>query len=189
MDSVFIIGLAAAFEIAPIYIGYAICQKCYNIGTQGLDDNPKKHFQHISTFVLVFSSIACGLGIAANIFARIMILINSDNIKENLAIAVVMCVVPVITSFVNLSAGCLSFDPLIMDIFNLSVKLAKQRTLKAQIQAKVNQLLKYDSVEYDTIKNKKIAKMYNEVDKLNHRLNMFIEAIIDNEDEMSNIEN
>lgn len=124
-----IIGLAAAFEIAPIYIGYAICQKFYSLGTQGLEETNNRKFPSISTFVLIFSILACIFGIGANVIFRLLT-VSSLNDKQKLAETIVMCIIPIITSLINLSVGCLSLDPLIMDIFNLSKKLAKLQAQK-----------------------------------------------------------
>lgn len=91
-------ALAVAFEFAPLYIGYSICLKCYGLG------------KRIHNWILIFSCSACVLGIIANIYFRFgtMNIAYPDPRTEDvssigLPITVLMCILPIITSLVNLA--------------------------------------------------------------------------------------
>lgn len=120
--TVIISALAVAYEIAPLYIGYSICLKCYGFG------------KRIHNWVLLFSCSACILGIIGNIYFRFSTLNSAylnratETIDENgLPLTVLMCILPIITSLVNLVMGCLTFDPLQFDLARLSKKLPSLR--------------------------------------------------------------
>lgn len=128
--TVIISALAVAYEIAPLYIGYSICLKCYGFG------------KRIHNWVLLFSCSACILGIIGNIYFRFSTLNSAylnratETIDENgLPLTVLMCILPIITSLVNLVMGCLTFDPLQFDLARLSKKLAKLKMRRQQIIA------------------------------------------------------
>lgn len=104
---IIILGLSVAFEAAPLYIGYSICLYAYEFG------------ERIRKWVLIFSSTSFVMGIIANTAFRII------DIKETAGTAIVMILLPIITSFMNLAIGCLSFDPLGMDMLRLSKLLRK----------------------------------------------------------------
>ena len=123
-------ALAVAYEIAPLYIGYSICLKCYGFG------------KRIHNWVLLFSCCSCILGIIGNIYFRFSTLNNAylnritGIVDENgLPLTVLMCILPIITSLVNLVMGCLTFDPLQFDLARLSKKLAKLKLRKQQMNA------------------------------------------------------
>lgn len=103
---VIVSGLSIAFEIAPLYIGYAICLYAYNFGKK------------VRKCVLAFSTVSFVLGIISNTVFRIL---NPDEPGTT----IVMIILPIITSFMNLTVGCLSFDPLGMDVRRLSKLLKK----------------------------------------------------------------
>lgn len=123
-------ALAVAFEIAPLYIGYSICLKCYNLG------------KRIHKWVFIFSCSACILGIIGNIYYRLGTMdiayvnkLTGEVSSIGMPITVLMCLLPVITSLINLVIGCLTFDPLQSDLLQLSKKLAKLELRKQQIKA------------------------------------------------------
>lgn len=125
-----IASLAVAFEVAPLYIGYSICLKCYRLGMR------------IHNWVLAFSCSACILGIIGNIFFRIrtMHIAYPDpdtGMTHEVAfpITVLMCILPIITSFMSLVIGCLTFDPLQFDLIKLSRRLTKLKSRRQQIKA------------------------------------------------------
>lgn len=123
-------ALAIAFDVAPLYIGYALCLKAYKLG------------KAIHNWILGFSVVACILGIAGNIYFRFMTMgiayqgqIDGEPSDLALPLTVLMCILPVITSLVNLTIGCLTFDPLLFDMLRLSKKLRKLKLRKQQIRA------------------------------------------------------
>ncbi|MEY8326356.1 hypothetical protein AALB47_20990 [Lachnospiraceae bacterium 54-11] len=125
-----IASLAVAFEVAPLYIGYSICLKCYRLGMR------------IHNWVLAFSCSACILGIVGNIFFRIKTMDvayyipGAETVSDiALPITVLLCILPVITSLMSLVIGCLTFDPLQFDLLKLSKKLAKLKSRRQQIKA------------------------------------------------------
>lgn len=127
-------ALAVAFEMAPLYIGYSLCLKCYHLG------------QRIHNWVLTFSCLACILGIFGNIFYRFKTMdiayidpVTNDTSTSALPVTVLMCLLPVITSLMSLVIGCLTFDPLQMDLLKLSKKLAKLKQRRQQIKANLEE--------------------------------------------------
>lgn len=181
-----IIGLSAAFEIAPIYIGYAICQKCYSLGTQGIEEIKNRKIPSMSTFVLIFSILACILGIGANVIFRFLT-ISSLHDKTKLAETIIMCTIPVITSLVNLSVGCLSFDPLIMDIFNLSKRLAKLKAKKRQIKSILKEIKVYLNDNVINLYNEELERFNNELDTERQRLKKYIRVFLEEQETPSNL--
>lgn len=123
-------ALAIAFDVAPLYIGYALCLKAYSLG------------KPIHNWILGFSTAACILGIVGNTYFRFMTMniaypgpIEGEPSDIALPLSVLMCLLPVITSLVNLTIGCLTFDPLLFDMLRLSKKLRKLKLRKQQIKA------------------------------------------------------
>lgn len=126
-------ALAIAFDVAPLYIGYALCLKAYKLG------------KAIHNWILAFSTVACILGIIGNIYFRFMTMgiayqspvdeKASDLSNLALPLTVLMCLLPIITSLINLTIGCLTFDPLLFDMLRLSKKLRKLKLRKRQIRA------------------------------------------------------
>ena len=168
-------GLAAAFEVAPLYMGYALCLKFHNLG------------ERIRNYVLGFSMAAFLLGVQVNFYFRFLtffdqflpdivacveragfwerlhamplselfekVCLKLVQIYTNLGSAkgyeegtaklvvsftetVTFSLIPVITSLINLTIGCLAFDPLYADVARLSKKLAKLRARKCWWEAK-----------------------------------------------------
>lgn len=123
-------SLAVAFEIAPLYIGYSLCLKCYHLG------------HRIHNWVLTFSCLACTLGIIGNIYFRLKTMdiayidpVTNNTSEAALPITVLMCLLPIITSLMSLVIGCLTFDPLQIDLLKLSKRLAKLKQRRQQIKA------------------------------------------------------
>lgn len=168
-------GLAAAFEVAPLYMGYALCLRFHNLG------------ERIRNYVLGFSMAAFLLGVLVNFYFRFLtffdqflpgivecmeraslwerlhsmplpelfekVCLKLVQIYTNLASAkgygegtaklvvsftetVTFSLIPVITSLINLTIGCLAFDPLYADVARLSKKLAELRMRKCWWEAK-----------------------------------------------------
>lgn len=120
-------ALTIAFDVAPLYIGYALCLKSYKLG------------KNIHNWILGFSTVACVLGVIGNVCYRIMTIDTAYQRTKNpeiaLPITILMCLLPVITSLVNLTIGCLSFDPLLFDMLRLSKKICRLNLRKRQIEA------------------------------------------------------
>ena len=123
-------ALAIAFEVAPLYIGYSICLKCYHLGNR------------IHNWVLTFSCLACIFGLIGNTVYRFMTIhtayFNSttEEVSEiGMPLTVMMCILPLITTFMSLVIGCLTIDPLQFDLLRLSKKLARLKLRRQQIMA------------------------------------------------------
>nr|WP_289768473.1 hypothetical protein [uncultured Acetatifactor sp.] len=121
-------SLAIAFDLASLYLGYALCLKCYHLG------------RLIHNWALAFSLTACGLGIIANAVFRILTMnvayVDSKTGEETgLAITIFMCVSPIITSLVSITIGCLTLNPLHFELLQRSKKIAKLQLRKSQVMA------------------------------------------------------
>lgn len=136
-----IAAFAVAFEIAPLYIGYAMCLKSYKLGKQ------------IHDIVLCLSSASFVLGIIGNGIYRYLTMniayktLDTDGInfvtsEVSLPMTILMFILPIITSFINIVIGCLSFDPLLYDLLRLSKKLRVLNIRKQQITAYVEEISK-----------------------------------------------
>lgn len=127
-----ITALAAAFELAPLYIGYAINLKCYKKGSALLN------------FVLAFSTISCLLGVIANTIFRALTMniayTSGTMYNARLPITILMCILPVITTLINLVVGCLCFDPLLFDLLRLSKRINTLKSKQQEIQAYIDDL-------------------------------------------------
>lgn len=128
---VIISGFGVAFELAPLYIGYTLCLIFYNWA-----------IQRFNKLMLFFSVVACMLGIVANTAYRFLTIgaAYSDDIEPEtaLAITITMCILPIITSLINLVIGCLAFDPLYIHLVKLSKQISvlqiRERKLKAFLE-------------------------------------------------------
>ena len=126
-------SFAIAFEVAPLYIGYALSLKCYGLG------------KNIHSWVLAFSTIACILGVIGNVIFRSLtydVLAQNDTLTPQgaLAVMITMCILPVITSLVNLVIGCLTFDPLLFDLSRVEKKLRVLTVKKRQLESAIESL-------------------------------------------------
>ena len=123
-------SLTIAFDFASLYLGYALCLKCYHLG------------RLIHNWVLGLSLTACILGIITNIAFRILTMniayINpttGDVSETGLPITIFMCVSPIITSLVSIIIGCLTLNPLEFELLQRSKKIARMQFRKEQITA------------------------------------------------------
>lgn len=138
-----IAAFAVAFEIAPLYIGYAICLKSYRLGKQ------------IHDIILWLSSVSFVLGIIGNGIYRFLTMniayrtLDTDGItfvtaEVALPMTILMFILPIITSLINIVIGCLSFDPLLYDLLKLSKKLRVLHIRKRQIIPYIEEISKDD---------------------------------------------
>ncbi len=127
--TIIVAAFLIAFELAPLYVGYAICLKAYNLG------------KRIRRYVFWFSLSSFILGILANAYYRIstMYILNMGNEKVQVPFAILMVVLPLITSLMNFAIGCLSFDPLAFDLKRLAKRLrvlkSSKRNLEGQLES------------------------------------------------------
>ena len=129
--AIIVSAFGVAFEIAPLYIGYAISLKCYDLG------------KRIHMIVFWMSLAACLLGVVGNIMYRVMTMdsaydLNSGTecaiVRAAEALTILMCILPVVTSLMNIVIGCLSFDPLLFDLLKLSKKLRRLNAAKRKYE-------------------------------------------------------
>lgn len=141
-------ALAIAFDVAPLYIGYALCLKAYKLG------------KAIHNWILVFSTFACLFGVVGNICFRLMTMdiayqgsIAGEASDLALPLTILMCLLPIITSLVNLTIGCLTFDPLLFDMLRLSKKLHQLKLRKRQIEAYLEEFTDESALKQMLIEN------------------------------------
>lgn len=141
-------ALAIAFDVAPLYIGYALCLKAYELG------------KAIHNWILGFSTIACILGVVGNIYFRFKTMniayqgpIDGEASDLALPLTVLMCILPIITSLVNLTIGCLTFDPLLFDMLRLSKKLRLLKLRKRQVEAYLEEFTDENALKQILIEN------------------------------------
>ncbi len=167
---VIIAALAIAFDIAPLYIGYSICLKCYKLG------------RRIHNWILLFSCCACILGIIGNIYFRLgtmnVAYMNSTTgevSSTSLPITVLMCLLPIITSLINLVIGCLTFDPLQFDLLRLSKKLAKLELRRQQIKAYLEEFNDEEALQKNLEQEEEecYKRVRNEIDALQDALKTY----------------
>ncbi len=120
LKGIIVVGFGVAFEVAPLYIGYAVCLRCYDLGAP------------IRNYILCFSASSTLLGIVANFFLRFFTL-DTTAPNHSFTVALVMFLLPIITSLMNLVFGCLSFDPLLMELRRLAKKLYTLKSLNNQM--------------------------------------------------------
>lgn len=148
-------GFAVAFEIAPLYIGYAVCLKSYKLG------------QAIHTVVLRLSLVAFILGFISNAIYRFLtmntaygVVLEDGSIQGVLEIAwpmtILMTLLPLITSLVNIVIGCLSFEPLLFDLLRLSKKIRKLQIMKHHYAFCLEELSGDDTLRSQCIETEKI---------------------------------
>ncbi len=116
-----------AFEIAPLYYGYALCLKCYNMGKQ------------IHKHVLRFSGAAFLLGIIGNAIYRILTFdfVYNESTYDRIAVTIVMIILPIITSLMSLVIGCLIFDPLLFEMNSVSKKINRLNIAKRRLTSAI----------------------------------------------------
>ncbi|MBO5944634.1 MAG: hypothetical protein J6Q50_05005 [Clostridia bacterium] len=125
--TIIVAAFVIAFELAPLYVGYAICLKAYNLG------------ERIRKYVFWFSLTSFILGVVGNAYYRFstMNFIDIGNEKVQLPFTVLMVILPLSTSFMNFAIGCLSFDPLSADLKRLSKKLYVLRTNRRNLEGQL----------------------------------------------------
>lgn len=163
---VIIAALAVAFEIAPVYIGYALCLKSYGLG------------KPIHNWVLGFSTLACILGIFGNTYFRYRtmdIAYGSDN-SLALPLTVLMSILPIITSLVNLTLGCLSFDPLLFDLMKLSKKLRKLKIRQQKMKAYLEEFTDEQQIRQELIEaeNRCYENVKKDINALRNKLSTYV---------------
>lgn len=135
---ILVAGFVVAFEGTTIYMAYAFSLKLYHYDRFALrrinSGTSKASFSKlISTSSLGwFCFFAFVLGVIANIIFRIGTMDGKAFFEESSlvvtrdgAIAIVLVILPIITSILNFVIGCFSFDPILFELNHLSKKLAK----------------------------------------------------------------
>lgn len=170
-QTIIISALAVAFEIAPLYIGYALCLKSYGLG------------KPIHKWVLLFSTMACVLGIFGNTFFRVFTMktaymnpVTGEMDSTALPLTVLMSLLPIITSLVNLTIGCLSFDPLLFDLLRVSKKLQKLKIREQQIMAYLAEFEGEDRIKSELEQDEEecYKRVKNEIQVLRMKLKTYV---------------
>lgn len=168
---IIISAFGIAFEVAPLYIGYSICLKCYGW------ENPT-----LNRLIFIFSTTACFFGVIANTVYRVLTMgeayAESEG-KIGLAMTIVMCVLPVVTSLINLTIGCLAFDPLYLHLLKLAKEL---RVLKMKKRQYTAYLKEYDTDTEDRARyleeeDEYYSNTLNEIDQLQQYYTEYIKAL------------
>lgn len=163
---VIIAALAVAFEIAPVYIGYALCLKSYGLG------------KPIHNWVLGFSTLACILGIFGNAYFRYRTMDIAYGFDNSLALplTVLMSILPIITSLVNLTLGCLSFDPLLFDLMKLSKKLRKLKIRQQKMKAYLEEFTDEQQIRRELIEaeNSCYENVKKDINALRNKLSTYV---------------
>lgn len=164
-----VVAFTAAFELAPLYLGYAICLKCYDFG------------KDIRNVVWKLSLWAFLTGIIVNGIYRFMtkdVLYTTGSLGEY-AVTFLMTFLPVITSLVNMVIGCLVFDPLYIDLIKLKKRLSILQEKKRQLEVRIEEIKEDDKL--DKILEKEIKKEYDdakvELNTAKKRLMHYVEII------------
>lgn len=164
-----VMAFTAAFELAPLYLGYAICLKCYGYG------------RDIHNVVWKLSLGAFLTGIIVNAIYRLMtmdVLYTTGSLGE-IAVTFLMTFLPVITSLVNMVIGCLVFDPLYIDLIKLKKRLSILYEKKRQLEVRIAEIKEDDKL--DKIVEKEIKKEYDdakvELNEAKNRLMHYVEII------------
>ena len=145
---ILVAGFVAAFEGTTIYMAYAFSLKLYHYDRFALrriySGTSKASFsKFVSTSSLGwFCFFAFILGVIANIIFRIGTMAEKDFFEEGSlvltqdgAIAIVLVILPIITSILNFVIGCFSFDPILFELNQLSKNIAKTEANIEQLKA------------------------------------------------------
>lgn len=145
-----VVAFTAAFELAPLYLGYAISLKCYNFGKK------------IRNVIWKLSLGAFLTGIIVNGVYRFMTkdVLNTTGSLGEYAVTFLMTFLPVITSLVNMVIGCLVFDPLYIDLIKLKKRLSILQEKKRQLEVRIAEI-KEDNELGENVK-KEIKKEYDD---------------------------
>lgn len=126
---IIIAAFVIAFELAPLYVGYAMCLKAYDLG------------KRIRKKVFYFSLASFILGILANTYFRLAILKISmsanDFERSDIPFTVLMIILPLMTSLMNFAIGCLSFDPLLFELKRLAKKLGNLKSTRRKCETEL----------------------------------------------------
>ncbi len=126
--AVMILAFLVAFELAPLYFGYALCLKSYGMGKQ------------IHKYVMKFSLWSFVLGVLGNVLYRIMSFSYIQTPDEpTLAITILMIILPIITSLMSIVVGCLMFDPLLFEMNKTAKKINRLNIAKRQLEAAIKE--------------------------------------------------
>ena len=165
---IIISALAVSFEVATLYIGYALSLKSYKLG------------RPIHNIVLWMSALAFFLGFAANTVYRLMTMdiAYSDNPGLAKPMTILLITLPVITSLMNVVIGCLAFDPLLFDLLRLSRKLRILQIRKRQLKGYIEALSSEDELKEALIETEDLC--YNnakiEIAAMRVRLKTYVAA-------------
>lgn len=162
-----VIAFTASFEIAPLYLGYALSLKSYGFGKK------------IHNKIIVFCILAFLIGIIVNGIYRFTTMdiayvrTFEDGTQVTLPVAlpatVLLTFMPISTSIVNIVIGCLVFDPLYYDLVQLKKRLSVLQEKRRQLEVRIEEIEKDNELEikakkeidteYKNVKNElKIAK-------------------------------
>lgn len=181
-----LVGLMLAFDAAPLYIGYMLCIKSIR------QDCKDYHKNDVLDKAFVFSIIAFVLGIITNFILRLrewdgiefwcwirgMHAIKACNLK-----LIAMCFIPLITSLMSLTVGCLTFDPLQFDLNRISKKLAELRVQRVRLKEYIKKYETSDGKYEETPDlalaskdddNPDIAKINKWGEMMKHELDLYI---------------
>ena len=130
---IIVLAFVAPFEIAPLFIGYSISLKCYDLGGK------------IWNIVLWLSTAAFALGWIGNIIYRVKTMnvayfYQSEEFNIALPLTLLMIILPLVTSLINIVIGCLSFDPLLFDLKRISKRLSVLKAKENQIKAYISEM-------------------------------------------------
>lgn len=175
-----ILGLAIAFDVSPVFIGYALCLIKHGLASTSYDKEKdgkytcfKEHKPALIWFVLIFDSIAFATGFVINCIMRYSQIGSTDYAGGYERFPCFMMFLPLITSLVTLSAGCLSCDPYIFDLHNVSKRLAMLQTQKANLKA----IIKGYEDENEQLYNGANVNNDNDIDLINKWKEMICEQI------------
>ena len=140
MRTVIVSGFAASFELAPLYVGYTIALKAYNINRDTIQKTA--FWLSLSAFIL---------GVVLNGVYRYMTMdiayarttpLGEAEVTDAVALplTILMSGMPLITSLVNLVVGLLSYDPLLFNIKKIERRIAVLKEKKRQIDGAISEL-------------------------------------------------
>ena len=100
-----------------------------------------------------------------------MDLLNSKKDKIGICFIITMILLPLVTSFISLVIGLLSFDPLVMKLIRLYERRAKLSTHKIQLEGKL-----------------KVYELSTEGEKIKERINDIVEKAEERKKYLNDIE-
>lgn len=144
---VMILAFIVAFEVATIYMGYAFSLKLYGYDRFSIRYSKRSYKNYVlsklisTSFLGWISFAAFGLGVVANIIFRLGLLKNTEiadgsSFELEVAITIVMIILPIITSIVNFVISCFTFDPILFELSHISKTLGKLNIDLSELEAK-----------------------------------------------------